>query len=64
VFGLRARGVDVLTASEAEMINRKDEDHLATASASGRVLYTFNVASVGVVLNANRQPRIILISCG
>jgi hypothetical protein len=38
VFGLRARNVDVLTALEAKMINRADEDHLATASASERVL--------------------------
>jgi hypothetical protein len=35
VFGLRARNVDVLTALEAEMINRADEDHLTTATASG-----------------------------
>ena len=42
VFGLRAR--NVLTASEAEMVNRADQDHLAAASAAGRVLYTFNVA--------------------
>ncbi len=37
VFGLRSRHVNVLTASEARMINREDQDHLATASASGRV---------------------------
>ena len=44
VFGLRARNVDVVTASEANMINRADEEHLALASADGRVLYTCNVA--------------------
>ena len=44
VFGLRARNVDILTALEAAMLNRDDEDHLAAASAAGRVLYTFNVA--------------------
>jgi hypothetical protein len=27
VFSLRARNVDVLTAAEAELINRPDEDH-------------------------------------
>ena len=32
VLGLRARNVDVLTAAEAEMINRDDRDHLAAAS--------------------------------
>jgi hypothetical protein len=44
VFGLRARNVDLLTASEAQMVNHGDQDHLAAASAAGRVLYTFNVA--------------------
>jgi len=32
VFGLRARKVDVVTASDAERINRSDEDHLANAA--------------------------------
>ena len=44
VFGLRARNVDVLAAAEAEMITRNDEEHLTAASASGRELYSFNVA--------------------
>jgi len=39
VFALRARNVDVLSAAEAEMVNRDDQDHLAAAAASGRVLY-------------------------
>jgi hypothetical protein len=41
---LRARGVDVLTASEAGMIEQPDEEHLERAAAQGRVLYSFNVA--------------------
>lgn len=43
VQALRARGVDVLTALEAGMIERADEDHLKLAAEQGRVLYTFNV---------------------
>lgn len=43
-FGLRARGVDVLTAAEAGMINRPDEDQLDFAANSARALYTYNVA--------------------
>lgn len=43
VFGLRARGIDVLTALDAEMINRPDEDHLIRASSESRVIYSFNV---------------------
>jgi hypothetical protein len=39
VFGLRARVVDVLTAAEAAMINRQDEDHLTAASAAGRAIH-------------------------
>jgi hypothetical protein len=44
VFALRARNVDIETASEAGMINRADEDHLAYPSSASRVLYSFNVA--------------------
>jgi hypothetical protein len=52
VFGLRARNVDVLTAAEAEMINRDDRDHLAVAATSGRVLYSFNVADYCILHQA------------
>ena len=49
VFGLRARYVDILTALEAGMINREDQEHLAVASAAGRVLYTFNLSDYCVL---------------
>jgi Domain of unknown function (DUF5615) len=52
VFGLRARNVDVLTAAEAEMINRDDRDHLAVAATSGHVLYSFNVADYCILHQA------------
>jgi predicted nuclease of predicted toxin-antitoxin system len=44
VRALRARGVDVMTALEAGMIEREDSEHLAYAAAHSRVLCTFNVA--------------------
>lgn len=44
VRGLRARGVDVVTAWEEGMIERRDEEHLDYATNMGRVLYSFNVA--------------------
>jgi hypothetical protein len=44
VRALRARGVDVLTADEAQMIERIDADHLAYAASQGRTLCTFNVS--------------------
>jgi hypothetical protein len=43
VRALRARGVDVLTAQEARMIGRTDADHLIFATATRRVISTFNV---------------------
>jgi uncharacterized protein DUF5615 len=52
VFSLRARNVDVLTAAEAGMINRDDQDHLAVAATSGRVLYSFNVADYCILHQA------------
>lgn len=44
VFGLRARNVDLVTAVEANMVNRSDEDHLTVAVAGGRALYSYNIA--------------------
>ena len=44
VGGLRARGVDVLTAQEAGMSERNDPDHLEYAVREGRVLCTFNAS--------------------
>lgn len=40
---LRLRGVDVLTALEAGMIEKPDSDHLKFATLQSRVLYSFNV---------------------
>ncbi|MFQ5789759.1 MAG: DUF5615 family PIN-like protein [Acidobacteriota bacterium] len=44
VRALRARGVGVVTAVEAGMLECGDETQLDWASAHGRVLYSFNVA--------------------
>ena len=44
VRGLRARGVDVVTALEEAMIECQDEEHLEFATKLRRVLYSFNVA--------------------
>ena len=42
VIALRARGIDVETALEADMIERPDAEHLTYASGEGRVLFSFN----------------------
>jgi hypothetical protein len=39
---LRARRVDLETADEARMRKCKDQEHLAYATAQGRVVYTYN----------------------
>ncbi|MGH9608915.1 MAG: DUF5615 family PIN-like protein [Bryobacteraceae bacterium] len=44
LIALRARHVDVVTATEAGMINMSDEAHLRWATANSRVLYSFNIA--------------------
>lgn len=44
VTALCARGIDVQTALDAEMIERTDEDHLVFATTQGRVLCSFNVS--------------------
>jgi hypothetical protein len=42
IQALRSRNVDVITARDASLTSRPDEDHLAYASAQSRVLFTFN----------------------
>jgi hypothetical protein len=39
---LRFRGADVITASEAGMAERADEQQLEWAASNGRALYSFN----------------------
>ncbi len=43
VRALRARGVDVEPANEVGMVEREDAEHLAYATAQGRVIFSFNV---------------------
>jgi hypothetical protein len=43
LVGLRARGVDAITAREAGKTDSSDEEHLEFASSQGRVLFSFNV---------------------
>ena len=43
IRALRARGMDVESASEAGRINRPDADHLEYSTRKGRVLFSFNV---------------------
>lgn len=38
--GLRRRGIDVTTATEAGLLGAEDDDHLAFALAQSRVVYT------------------------
>lgn len=42
VRALRARQIDVLTVNEAGLTSLPDGEQLAYASASGRVIFTFN----------------------
>ncbi len=43
VRALNARGIDVLTALEADMVKQPDKAHLLHASTQGRALFSFNV---------------------
>ena len=44
VAALRSRGVTVITALDAGLIEKSDDEQLAFASDHGCVLYTFNVS--------------------
>ena len=43
ISALRVRGIDIITAREAGMIEQKDEVHLEYATTQGRALFSFNV---------------------
>jgi hypothetical protein len=44
VTGLRARGIDLITADEEARRNVYDDRQLEFATSQGRVLYTFNTS--------------------
>jgi predicted nuclease of predicted toxin-antitoxin system len=44
VIGLRARGVDLVTTSEAGRLGATDEEQLAYAATEDRAIYTFNTS--------------------
>ena len=46
---LRARGVDLLTAQEAEQIGVPDHEQLAYATAQDRAIFTFNTRDFAVL---------------
>ena len=43
VKGLRQRGVDVLSVSEADMLSASDREHLARARKEDRVIFTQDI---------------------
>lgn len=43
VRALRARGVELMTVREAELLGKSDEEQLLYAADHGYVVYTFNV---------------------
>ena len=50
--GLRARGIDVLTAVEAGQLQRDDPEQLKFAAEHGRAIYTYNVSHFYQLHNA------------
>ncbi len=59
VRGLRSRGIDAITAADAGMIRRKDEEHLHFATVQGRALYSFNVGDFYETLHGSQVAATI-----
>ena len=60
----RARGVDVLTALEAGMVERDDPDHLAYATIQGAFsARSTSATSTGSTATTWREARATLGSC-
>lgn len=66
IKALTARGVDVESALEADMIDRSDAEHLDYATRRGRVLFSFNVGDFyrlhNVYLTEGRPHSGIVVS--
>ncbi len=64
VVALRARRIDVLTASECELIGKRDQ--LMHAASQGRVLYSFNIKDFTLLhgdwIAAGRQHAGIILA--
>jgi predicted nuclease of predicted toxin-antitoxin system len=60
-LGLRRRGIDVLTAQEADLCGRSDEEQLQKAISEQRVLVTFDDDLLTLV--ANGQAHTGLAFC-
>ena len=66
VFGLRARGADVLTAAEAGMVNRADAQHLGSTATprQGRRASQADANHGRALRRGNAQPDRISILLG
>jgi len=66
IRALRARGVDILTAQEAELIGVPDGEQLAYATAERRTIFTFNTRDFAVLhteyLSQQREHAGIIVS--
>lgn len=60
VRALRARGVDVLTAQDAGMIEQSDSAHLEFATEERRVLCTFNVGDFWTLHSEYLVPAVCM----
>jgi hypothetical protein len=57
--GLRRRGVNVLTAQEAGLLNTPDEAHLLMAAELGRVIFTQDVDFLRLHSSGMRHSGIV-----
>lgn len=66
VQAIRSQNVDVVTAAEAEMLHRSDQDQLNWANTNSRVIYTHNIGDFyelhTAILQQNRSHRGIILS--
>jgi predicted nuclease of predicted toxin-antitoxin system len=60
--GLRQRGIDVTTTSEANLLDAEDERHIAHALASGRVIVTQDADFCDSILKASPTQESFTLS--
>jgi predicted nuclease of predicted toxin-antitoxin system len=61
VRGLRQRGVDVLTATEAGLLGASDDVHLERAGREGRVLFTHDTDFLALAVSTPDHSGIVYV---
>lgn len=62
--GLRLRGIEVTTTTDAGLVSESDESHVAFANSTGRVIVTHDPDFLVLHANGIKHPGIVFLPDG